>query len=323
LTAKKTLFDTSFNGSGEYFGLLFDRTYDDIEIPEQYPDGALLILTDGGRKYPSSFNGRTEPDIDCSEYRISEGLLWAVSSGKKTGLYSAELEEIYPQQADEITVFHSGLNNGTGSYINGALIFFVKKDGKLACFTNYAGSTKQRSEFIYDSIEITTLGRSLAARRGGRPYGICSDGNEKGLDYDVIYKNSGISVIKYDLPLGCGMIDKDDNTVIPFEYAGITATDEGTFLCSGIKGEDGVIFDEKGQLISEGFRFVYRLSAPDGKNTRYICEKDMKHVLIDAYGNKISIGPEYSDIEYGENDTYVLITETGNVTVDKNGSILG
>ena len=313
---KEYLYKTEYLGTFEHrqrYGFLFSELNEGFDDIIQISEGVYVIEANG-RRFPAVVSGRRLfEDIDCSEViYVAEGRMLAVSHDGKTGLYYAfdgDFTELYPQSADEI-IYGETIYNEDRDRIN---LFFVKSNGAYSVYIDCDdGFSYCVSDEVYDRIDIKSDGIVTAVRDGQTYYISCYDGSESSdvpKNYRIIQTVGNYQVIRYYRALGCGVINGND-TIIPCEYGMIRAIADDRFFCSKIKGEDGVILDNNGAQIAEGFRFLYSTDAPDHKNTLYIAELTTEHgfeiVLIDKDGNEINTGYEIKDIKYGYNNTYII-----------------
>ena len=298
---KQFLYKTEFYGTADNrrrYGFLFPDLPDGFDSILQISEGVYLIL-DNGKWFPATlYQNKLYKDVDCTAVKaVADDRVVITSAEMKTGLYYVGygvFEELYPQTADEIVYSAESTYTADGDRFD---LFFAKENGYYAVFvteTDVYGSAyvTRASDFVYTNVKADE-NNVMTAQRGGKTYYISpydgSESEEAPKDHRVIQTIGGYKVIRYYRNLGCGVVDSDGNTVIPFEYWMINAVSEDRFFCSKIKGEDGVILDNNGNLIADGFRFVYPIT-PDfefGNHfvNLYLAERNGDAVWIDKDGN--------------------------------------
>ncbi len=302
---KQFLYKTEFYGTAynrHRYGFLFPDLKDGFDGITQISEGVYVIENDG-RKFPATLYGeRMYEDIDCTDVKYADADRVLITSGKeKTGLYYVGygvFEELYPQKADEILYCAEPTYTEDGDRFD---LFFAKENGCYAVLsveTDVYGSvySTRASDFIYTEIKTDDNG-VVTAEYNGKTYYISpydgSQSEEMPKDHRVIQTIGGYKVIRYYRNLGCGVVDSDGNTVIPFEYWMIYAVSEDRFFCSKIKGEDGVILDNNGNLIADGFRFMYPITPVLEHGNRfenlYLAERNGDAVWIDKDGNVVGL----------------------------------
>ena len=298
---KQFLYKTEFYGTADNrqrYGFLFPDLPDGFDSIQQISEGVYLIW-DNGKRFPATLHqNKLYKDVDCTAVlAVAEDRVAIKSAEMKTGLYYVGygvFEELYPQTADDIVYCAEPTYTEDGDRFD---LFFAKENGCYAVFvteTDSYGSAyvTRASDFVYTNVKADE-NNVMTAERGGKTYYISPyDGSESDTppkDHRVIQTIGGYQVIRYYRNLGCGVADSDGNTVIPFEYWMIYAVSEDRFFCSKIKGEDGVILDNNGNLIADGFRFVYPIT-PDFEygnhfENLYLAERNGDAVWIDKDGN--------------------------------------
>ena len=197
-------------------------------------------------------------------------------------------------------------------------MLFVKENGRYAVFGDDWGRIVKISDFIYDYIGTDSDGAAYAVRDGKKYYldFLGGESDKPATEYTPVIQQIGdLSIVqKYGEKEGKGVIDGDGNYVIPAEYAIIFAASEDRFFCAKEKGRYGMIYNEKGEIIADGFSFSYPLQAQDLKNTLYIVGiyENGRYVpkLIDKDGNFIKPGETVLTISYGSDDTYIINGKT-------------
>ena len=302
---KKYLYKTEFYGTADNrhrYGFLFPDLPDGFDGITQIIEH-IYVIEDNGKKFPATlYQNKLYKDVDCSAFRFAaEERVLITSAAGKTGLYDVGygvIEELYPQTADEILYCAESTYNEDGDRFD---LFFAKENGFYAVFaaeTDSYGSVyvTRASDFVYTNVKADE-NNVMTAERGGKTYYISpydgSESEETPKDHRVIQTAGGYKVIRYYRNLGCGVVDSDGNTVIPFEYWMIYAVSEDRFFCSKIKGEDGVILDNNGNLIADGFRFMYPITPVLEYGNRfenhYWVELNGDWVLIDKDGNVVGL----------------------------------
>ena len=298
---KQFLYKTEFYGSADNrrrYGFLFPDLPDGFDSIQQISEGVYLIR-DNGKRFPATLHqNKLYKDVDCTAVKaVADDRVVITSAEMKTGLYYVGygvFEELYPQTADEIVYSAESTYTADGDRFD---LFFAKENGYYAVFvteTDVYGSAyvTRASDFVYTNVKADE-NNVMTAERGGKTYYISpydgSESEEPPKDHRVIQTIGGYQVIRYYRNLGCGVVDSDGNTVIPFEYWMIYAVSEDRFFCSKIKGEDGVILDNNGDLIADGFRFVYPITQfleyGNRFENHYWVERNGDWVLIDKDGN--------------------------------------
>ena len=302
---KQFLYKTEFYGTADNrhrYGFLFPDLPDGFDTVQQISEYVYMIR-DNGKRFPATLNqNKLYKDVDCHilKYAADDKVIIESAEGKAGTYYvgGGLFEELYPQTADEILYCAEPTYTEDGDRFD---LFFAKENGHYAVFVveiDVYGSVyvNAASGFVYTNVEADE-NNVMTAQRGGKTYYISpydgSESEEVPKDHRVIQTIGGYKVIRYYRNLGCGVADSDGNTVIPFEYWMIYAVSEDRFFCSKIKGEDGVILDNNGNLIADGFRFMYPITPVLEYGNRfenhYWVELNGDWVMIDKNGDIVGL----------------------------------
>ena len=344
------LFDTSLsyrNDKKYVIGLVFDRTYDWIESMQtkgSSQNTACFVVKDGDKKHPY-FRGTVHTEIDCT-YGCYYGheLIWAFNSEGKLGLYrlvSNNGTTVYPPDAEDIVYASNGLDMYDDFYSDpNDFYLFVCKNNKWALYyvPDYNAESadpiaEQLTDFVYDAMTRKSDGVTYAIKNG-EMYTLDSKGKETKVGYTTVKEADGLKIVSFKaFSSTYGAVDGKGNVIIPLQYWNIEYIG-GSFFCSGYKGEDGVVIDKSGKVLtpeSAYLRFVFGFHAPDNGNSLVIAEyagelTDNRTIvaLVGADGKIIIPQEDYNGIEYGENDTYTLLSlkNGGTHTVNNKGEII-